>query len=81
MGAKKVRVEFIDGSGQPVAGVVVKASGCGELQTAVNGQAFFLVEDERFSVFANGAEVYQGSLGSVPEKIVFRQAGGGWQAG
>ena len=34
MGAKKVRVEFVDGSGQPVAGVKVKATGCGELEMA-----------------------------------------------
>lgn len=80
MGAKKVRVEFVDGSGQPVAGVKVKATGCGELETAPNGQAFFLVEDENFNLLANGAEVYKGSLGSVPEKIVFKQAGGSWQA-
>ena len=80
MGAKKVRVEFVDGSGQPVGGVAVKASGCSELQTAPNGQAFFLVEEENFAITANGAEVYKGSLGSMPEKIVFKQAGGSWQA-
>lgn len=37
MGAKKVRVEFVDGSGQGVGGVTVKATGCSELQTAPNG--------------------------------------------
>jgi hypothetical protein len=81
MGAKKVRVEFADCSGQPVAGVTVKATGCSELQTAPNGQALFLLAEEIFSITANGADVYQGSLASAPEKIVFRQAGGGWQAG
>ena len=46
MGAKKVRVEFVDGSGQGVGGLNVKATGCGELQTAPTGQAFFLVDEE-----------------------------------
>ena len=68
MGAKKVRVEFIDGSGQPVAGVVVKASGCGELQTAVNGQAFFLVEDERFSVFATVPRCTRAASAACPRR-------------
>ena len=75
MGAKKVRVEFVDGSGQGVGGVTVKATGCSELQTAPMGQAFFLVEDENFAVFANGAEVYKGTLSAMPEKIVFKQDG------
>ena len=80
MSAKKVRVEFLDGAGQGVAGVSVKASGCGELQTAPTGQAFFLVEDENFTIFANGKDVYTGSLSSLPEKIVFKQDGAGWVA-
>lgn len=80
MGAKKVRVEFVDGSGQGVGGVTVKATGCSELQTAPTGQAFFLVEDENFAVFANGKEVYKGTLSSLPEKIVFHQDGASWKA-
>lgn len=80
MGAKKVRVEFVDGSGQGVGGVTVKVTGCAELQTAPTGQAFFLVEDNAFAVFANGAEVYKGTLDSMPEKIVFKQDGGSWAA-
>lgn len=80
MGAKKLRVEFVDGSGQPVGGVTVKATGCSELQTAPNGQALFLLADDDFSITVDGAEVHRGSLSSVPEKLVFRQAGSGWQA-
>ncbi|MDO5693747.1 MAG: hypothetical protein Q4G70_14940 [Pseudomonadota bacterium] len=80
MGAKKVRVEFVDASGQGVGGVTVKVTGCSELQTAPNGQAFFLVEDENFAVLANGAEVYKGTLSGMPEKIVFTQDGGSWKA-
>lgn len=80
MSAKKVRVEFVDGSGQGVGGVNVKATGCGELQTAPTGQAFFLVDEENFAIFAGGAEVYKGTLASVPEKIVFKQDGGSWKA-
>lgn len=78
MSAKKVRVEFLDGAGQGVSGVAVKVSGCAELQTAPTGQAFFLVEDENFSVSANGKEVYKGSLSNLPEKIVFKQDGTSW---
>ena len=80
MGAKKVRVEFVDASGQGVGGVAVKATGCSELQTAPTGQAFFLVDEASFTITANGAEVWQGTLDSVPEKIVFTQDGGGWKA-
>ena len=80
MGAKKVRVEFVDGSGQGVGGLAVVASGCSELQTAPTGQAFFLVDEENFTIKANGAEVYTGALSSVPEKIVFKQDGGSWKA-
>ena len=75
MSAKKVRVEFLDGSGQGVAGVPVKVTGCAELHSA-----FFLVEDENFAVFANGKEVYKGTLSSLPEKIVFHQDGASWKA-
>ena len=80
IGAKKVRVEFVDGSGQGVGGVTVKATGCSELQTAPTGQAFFLVDEENFAVTANGAEVYKGALSALPEKIVFKQDGGSWKA-
>ncbi|HPK32717.1 MAG: hypothetical protein KDF67_17905 [Ottowia sp.] len=80
MSAKKVRVEFTDASGNPVGGVNVKATGCGELSTAPNGQAFFLVEDESFAILVDGKEVYQGSLASVPDMIRFKQDGGGWKA-
>ena len=80
MGAKKVRVEFVDGSGQGVGGVTVKVTGCSELQTAPTGQACFLVYDENFAVTANGAEVYKGTLSALPEKIVFKQDGGSWKA-
>ena len=80
MGAKKVRVEFVDGSGQGVGGVTVKATGCSELQTAPTGQAFYLVDEENFAVTANGAEVYKGALSALPEKIVFKQDGGSWKA-
>ncbi|WP_333708142.1 hypothetical protein [Ottowia beijingensis] len=80
MGAKKVRVEFVDGSGQGVGGVTVKVTGCSELQTAPTGQAFFLVDEENFAVTANGAEVYKGTLSALPEKIVFKQDGGSWKA-
>ena len=80
MGAKKVRVEFVDGSGQGVGGVTVKATGCSELQTAPTGRAFFLVDEENFAVTANGAEVYKGTLSALPEKIVFKQDGGSWKA-
>ena len=80
MTAKKVRVEFLDGAGQGAGGITVKATGCAELQTAPTGQAFFLVEDENFAIFANGSEVYKGSLSSLPEKIVFKQDGGSWKA-
>ena len=80
MTAKKVRVEFLDGAGQGAGGITVKATGCAELQTAPTGQAFFLVEDENFAIFANGSEVYKGSLSSLPEKIVFKQEGGSWKA-
>ena len=80
MRAKKVRVEFLDGSGQGVAGVAVEATGCAELQTAVTGQAFFLVEDENFVITANGKEAYKGSLSNLPEKIVFKEDGGAWKA-
>lgn len=68
MNAQKVRVEFVDGSGQGVGGVTVKATGCAELQTAPTGQAFFLVEDENFAVLANGKEVYQGRCPARPKK-------------
>ncbi len=80
MGAKKVRGEFVVGSGQGVGGVTVKATGCSELQTAPTGQAFFLVDEENFAVTANGAEVYKGTLSALPEKIVFKQDGGSWKA-
>ena len=80
MGAKKVRVEFVDASGQGVGGVVVTATGCAELQTAPTGQAFFLVDEENFAIVANGAEVYKGTLSALPEKIVFTQDGGSWRA-
>lgn len=80
MSAKKVRVEFVDGSGQGVGGVNVKATGCSELQTAPTGQAIFLLEEENFAIFANGAEVYKGTLSSMPEKITFKQDGGSWKA-
>lgn len=80
MSIKKVRVEFVDGSGQGVGGVNAKVTGCGELQTAPNGQAFFLVEEENFAVFANGKEVFKGTLSSAPEKIVFKQDGSSWKA-
>ncbi|MDO5290814.1 MAG: hypothetical protein Q4F13_14455 [Pseudomonadota bacterium] len=80
MSAKKVRVEFLDASGQGVGGVTVKATGCNELQTAPTGQAFFLVEEENFSITANGAQVYQGTLSALPEKLVFTQDGSGWKA-
>lgn len=80
MGAKKVRVEFVDGSGQGVGGLTVKATGCGELQTAPTGQAFFLVDEENFAITVNGAEVYKGTLSNLPEKIVFKQDGGSWKA-
>ena len=80
MGAKKVRGEFVDGSGKGVGGVTVKATGCSELQTAPTGQAFFLVDEENFAVTANGAEVYKGTLSALPEKIVFKQDGGSWKA-
>lgn len=79
MGAKKVRVEFVDASGQGVGGVTVKASGCSELQTAPSGQAFFLVEEADFAITANGAEVWRGALDSVSETIVFTQDGAGWK--
>ena len=80
MSAKKVRVEFLDGAGQGTGGVTVKATGCAELQTAPTGQAFFLVEDENFAITANGAEIYKGTLSSMPEKITFKQDGGSWKA-
>ena len=80
MSAKKVRAEVLDGSGQGVAGVPVKVTGCAELHSAPTGQAFFLVEDENFAVFANGKEVYKGTLSSLPEKIVFHQDGASWKA-
>ena len=70
MSAKKVRVEFLDGAGQGTGGVTVKAT----------GQAFFLVEDENFAITANGAEIYKGTLSSMPEKITFKQDGGSWKA-
>ncbi len=79
MGAKKVRVEFVDASGQGVGGVTVKASGCSELQTAPSGQAFFLVEEADFAITANGTEVWRGALDSVSETIVFTQDGAGWK--
>lgn len=79
MSARKVRVEFVDAQGQGVAGVSVKASGCAELETGPAGQAFFLVEDAEFALWANGAEVWRGALASAPEKLVFRQDGSGWQ--
>ncbi|MDO5625581.1 MAG: hypothetical protein Q4G71_12945 [Pseudomonadota bacterium] len=80
MSAKKVRVEFVDGSGQGVGGVAVKATGCGELQTAPTGQAFFLVEEENFAILVNGVEAYRGTLSGMPEKVVFKQDGGSWKA-
>ena len=80
MSAKKVRVEVGDGSGQGVGGLNVKATGCGELQTAPTGQAFFLVDEENFAITVNGAEVYKGTLSNLPEKIVFKQDGGSWKA-
>ena len=79
MSAKKVRVEFLDGSGQGVAGVPVKVTGCAELHSAPTGQAFFLVDEENFAITVNGAEVYKGTLSNLPEKIVFKQDGGSWK--
>ena len=38
------------------------------------------MDEENFAITANGAEVYKGSLSGVPEKIVFKQDGGGWKA-
>ena len=80
MGAKKVRVEFVDGSGQGVGGVTVKATGCSELQTAPTGQAFFLVDEENFANTTTTTEIYTGTLSALPEKIVFKQDGGSWKA-
>ena len=80
MSAKKLRVELLDGAGQPAAGVRVKVTGCEELQSGPNGQVLFLPQDEAISVTVNGADAYQGSVAGTPEKLVFKQAGAGWQA-
>ena len=76
MRVKKV----VAGDARPLATEQVKPTGCGELQTAPTGQAFFLVDDENFAITVNGAEVYKGTLSNLPEKIVFKQDGGNWKA-
>lgn len=80
MGMKKIRVELTDASGQPAAGVNVKATDCGELQTGPDGRAFFLVDADTVAITVGGAEVYSGALDSTPEMLKFKQSGSGWTA-
>lgn len=76
---RRLCVELSDG-GAPVAGALVKITDCGDLESAANGQAWFLVDAEDFVVTVDGAEAYKGNLGSAPDVIKLAKDGGGWKA-
>ena len=76
---RRLCVELSDG-GQPVVGALVKVTGCGDLDSAANGQTWFLVDAEDFVVTVDGKEAYKGSLASAPEVIKLVKDGGGWKA-
>jgi len=80
MPAKRLVVELLNASGEPVPSVTVKVTGCGELQTAPNGRTLFLVEDENVTVWVNGQEAHKGALAALPAQLTFKQNGGGWTA-
>lgn len=76
---RRICVELNDG-GNPVAGASVKATDCGDLETAANGQAWFLIDADPFTVTVNGADVYSSGLEASPEVIKLGKDGGGWKA-
>lgn len=76
--AKKLTVELLDG-GTPVTGVVVSASGCGELITGPTGSVFFLVEEAQVQVSVAGQNVHSSTLDDLPAKLNFVINGGNWQ--
>lgn len=76
---RRLCVELNDG-GQPVAGALVKITDCGDLDSAANGQAWFLVDAENFVVTVDGEEAYKGTLADAPEIIKLSKDGGGWKA-
>lgn len=79
MSVKKLVIEVLNG-GAPAAGVTVKASGCGELQTGATGQVFFLVEEAQVSVTVDGQAVYSSALDALPPKLTLNKDGDGWKA-
>lgn len=75
--AKKLTVELM-ANGAPCQGVLVKVSGCSELETATNGSAFFLVDEEAVTVSVGGQLVHSTSLDALPPKLCLTKDGERW---
>ncbi len=74
-----LKIKLTDAAGQACAGVTVKVSGCGALQTDSEGRTQFLLEaDAPIQVDINGVQAWAGSSSALAREELFQQGASGF---